>query len=62
MQVGKQALGKIDKRIAKLNWEAEEKKTEVDSVAAKLEKAKVAKDEVAHQQEDLKLLLRSLLP
>ena len=62
MKVGEQALGKIDKRVIKLFRETEEKNTTMDTMAVKLEKAKFARDEVARQQEDLKLSLHKLLP
>ena len=47
--MGEQDIGKIDKRIIKLTREDEEKNNVAGTAAAKLERAKVAKDEVTRQ-------------
>ena len=62
MTMGQQALGNINKRIARFTQEVDAKRIDVDTAAAKLDKAKIAKDEAAHQQKDLKLSIRRFLP
>ena len=62
MSMGQQALGKINKRIAKFTRQVDAKRIDVDTATARLDKAKTAKDEVARQQEDLKSSIHRLLP
>ena len=62
MTMGQQALGKINKRIAKFTWQVDAKRIDVYTAAVRLDKAKIAKDKVARQQEDLKLSIHRFLP